>query len=167
MIRPAVAADAADIARVQRAAWMSAYSGFIDPGRIAERSERQTEEAWAARLDSSRAVTWVAVAEGAVVGFGTAGFAEEPDLADVRAANLLALYVDPEHWSHGHGRALQGEALAWMRSEGYSVAVLWVMAGNGRARAFYVKGGWTPEPATLLDDEHFWDAPTLRYRRDL
>jgi GNAT superfamily N-acetyltransferase len=167
VIRRATPEDAEGIARVQGAAWMSAYSGFIDPGRLAERGEVQTRETWEVRLASDRALTWVALEEAAVVGFASAGYAEEEDLASSRVAILLALYVDPERWSQGHGRALHDEAVSWMRSEGYKLGVLWVMAGNGRGRAFYTKAGWTPEPATLVDDPAFWNAPSLRYRMQL
>jgi GNAT superfamily N-acetyltransferase len=165
-VRRAAAEDAAGIAAVQRAAWMASYSGFIDPSRIAERGAQQTEEAWRVRLSGDRAVTWVAAdVAGVVVGFCSAGYAEEDDVPG--AANLLALYVEPETWSRGVGRALHDTALEWMRSEGYREAVLWVMAGNGRARDFYRKAGWVAEPATLIDDPDFWNAPTLRYRRSL
>lgn len=167
-VRRAGVADAAGVAAVQRAAWMSAYSGFIDPSRIAERSAGQTEDAWRVRLSSSRAVTFVAVGEGdAVVGFSSVGYAEEDDLPRETTGTLLALYVEPEQWSRGIGRALHEAALDWMRSQGWTEAVLWVLAGNGRARAFYAKAGWSSEPATLLDDPDFWNAPTLRYRRAL
>ena len=167
MIRRATAGDAAGIARVQAAAWMSAYAGFIDPSKIAAKAENGLER-WTARVASDRALTWVACDEaGEVLGFVAAGRADETDLPSEQTGCLFALYVDPERWSRGVGRGLLECAVEWMRGEGWTQAVLWVLVGNGRARAFYAKAGWRPEPHTVENDPMFWDAPTLRYRREL
>src|SRR5260370_158483 len=59
------------------------------------------------------------------------------DLDPNVAVEVTTMYVLPEHWRVGVGRALMGTAIHDFRVAGYQHATLWVMAANLRARAFY------------------------------
>ena len=63
---------------------------------------------------------------------------------------LRAFYVDPESWGTGLGRALIVEAERRL-AERHTVATLWVLDGNVRARRFYEAGGWRPDGAERRD----------------
>jgi GNAT superfamily N-acetyltransferase len=63
------------------------------------------------------------------------------------AGELYALYVDPGWWSTGTGRALMAAAVERLTASAYQRAVLWVLDGNARARAFYEKAAWQPDGA--------------------
>jgi len=52
--------------------------------------------------------------------------------------------VHPQHWGHGAGRSLLQASERRLREAGFSAAILWVVAGNVRARRFYELAGWRP-----------------------
>ena len=54
-----------------------------------------------------------------------------------------------------------------LEASSYVEAVLWVVAGNGRARRFYEREGWRPDGADVTDDARGFPVTELRYRRDL
>ena len=56
-------------------------------------------------------------------------------VAGCRAEWLDGLYVLPEWWSRGVGRALHDEVLARLRTDGCERCHLWVLEHNDRARA--------------------------------
>jgi GNAT superfamily N-acetyltransferase len=63
---------------------------------------------------------------------------------------LYALYVTPAWWSAGAGRALMGTVLTALETERYRRVVLWVLAGNTRARRFYHRAGFAPDGGTNI-----------------
>jgi RimJ/RimL family protein N-acetyltransferase len=79
---------------------------------------------------------------------------------------LYALYVTPDHWSTGAGRALTDAVLDGLRAAGYRRVVLWTLTENARARRFYAKAGFAPDGATnvLAALGHIEE---VRYARDL
>jgi GNAT superfamily N-acetyltransferase len=79
---------------------------------------------------------------------------------------LYALYVTPAWWSTGTGRALMDHVLTALRADGYPRAVLWVLAGNERARRFYERAGFTPDGSTNVITG-LGSVLELRYARDL
>ncbi|HEY4461458.1 MAG TPA: GNAT family N-acetyltransferase [Streptosporangiaceae bacterium] len=80
---------------------------------------------------------------------GTPGpFPGGQDSAGAPVAELYALYVTPDWWSTGTGRALMDRVLAELRAEGYPRIVLWVLTENARARRFYERCGFRLSGAT-------------------
>ncbi len=77
------------------------------------------------------------------------------------------MYVDPEAWGAGLGRALIVEAERRL-AERHPVATLWVLRGNTRARRFYEAGGWRPD-GTERRDRRVWGAAVdeVSYRKKL
>jgi ribosomal protein S18 acetylase RimI-like enzyme len=164
-IRPALAADAAAIARVRRDSWFAAYTGIIDHAVI----DRATATGGRAVDLPPYRRTLVAAGgdDPAVVGY--AAFGPEravvslpppmtaPPSDDLTPAGragdtgeVYALYVTPAWWSAGVGRALMGSVLAALGEAGYARAVLWVLADNARARRFYEKAGFGADGATNI-----------------
>ena len=160
-IRLANGTDAESIAGVQERGWQAAYrhvfpveqldrGGFIFVSRWRERLLRPPR-GWS---------TFVAERDGAVVGFASVGPSrDEPGIGE-----LYAIYVDPDAWSTGAGRALIEQAEEQLRSE-YAVATLWVLEDNPRARSFYERGGWTPDGARKAEERWGVRAPEVRYRK--
>ena len=96
---------------------------------------------WAVRLDDAAAGLddlRRRRATATVLGFASVG----PSRDERGIGELYALYVDPEHWSTGAGRALMTRAEARLVTE-YAEATLWVLEDNPRARRFYERAGWT------------------------
>jgi GNAT superfamily N-acetyltransferase len=190
VIRSCSAADAAQIAAVQRAGWFAAYEGII-PGEIIDRVTAPDNGARVRQTFRTR--PWqrmiVAVAgkrdtprsgEPAVPGIiGYASFGPETDVLtgrwppqltdagrDGQVAELYALYVRPAWWSTGTDRALMDRVLARNSAARYSSAVLWVLQDNTRARRFYERAGFAPDGAAHRLDQ-LGGVTEVRYRRTL
>lgn len=162
-VRRATPKDAAGIARVQERGWQAAYrhvfpaeeldrGGFIQAERWSERLVRPPE-GWS---------TFVADHDDEVVGFTSVG----PSRDESGIGELYAIYVDPEAWSTGAGRALIERAETELARE-YEHAVLWVLEDNPRAHAFYEKAGWEPDGARKVEPRFGVSAAEVRYRKEL
>ena len=165
MIRAATADDARVVAEIHRRAWLHAYSDFLDPEEIAREPMDEMAERWRERLDHPEIRTWVWDQDGTVVGFVSAGPADEED-GGSGIGSLWALYVDPPAQGAGVGRALLEHAETELRRTGFGEAVLWVFEPNDSSRRFYENRGWVLEDGSATRHGP-WDADGVRYRRAL
>ena len=78
---------------------------------------------------------------------------------------LYAIYVDPDAWSTGAGRALMASAEKRLAAE-WDAALLWVLEENPRARVFYERAGWAPDGVRKAEERFGVRAPEVRYRKD-
>ena len=126
--------------------------GFIDASR------------WRQRLKHPPAgwTTLVAQRDSVVLGFAAVG----PSRDLPRLGELYAIYVDPDEWSGGVGRALMVDAEEQL-GDLYGEATLWVLEENARARQFYERGGWKHDGARKADERWGIAAPEVRYRKRL
>jgi GNAT superfamily N-acetyltransferase len=175
-IRAAAFADAAEIAALQRAGWIAAYSDIIS----AEIIDRVTAPDDGARIRQTfqtrpwqRMIVGVDQGSGRVVGY--ASYGPEVDVLGMlwphpmtsagaagQVSEVYALYVHPDWWSTGVGAALMAAVLA--HTERYPVTVLWVLEQNARARAFYERFGFSADGAVHVLDA-LGAVPEIRYRR--
>jgi GNAT superfamily N-acetyltransferase len=148
IIRPAVRTDAEAMARMH---WLSANTAY---GR---NDPLQRRLAAAERIfDEDETRPFLAEGDdGAVIGILTIGVDE-----------LYAIYVHPQHWGTGVGRALLERAEEEL-AETCDVAVLTCMVENARARRFYERNGW--ELGETVVEPHFGGEPTevCLYRKAL
>ena len=147
--------DAAAIADIQIRTWQVAYS-HVFPGEslgaLSDTHERRTRF-WRDRIEEHRARDHILVGGSGVEPSGFASLGASRD--DHSLGELYAIYVLPEAWGAGVGRALMATALEHMRADGFPEATLWVLADNPRARGFYERSGWTLDDA--FRDEVFLD----------
>jgi ribosomal protein S18 acetylase RimI-like enzyme len=131
--RPAVLADAADIAAVHRLSRASYYGEAPDPedDRAAMWAQLLTEASGDARL------TWVVEDKGGVVGF--LSVRRPPERAGT--LELTAIYVRPENFGQGVGSRLYDVFVD--ARDGEEAGTLEVWAGNRQAIDFYRHRGWT------------------------
>ena len=78
------------------------------------------------------------------------------------AAELVALYVDPERWGRGAGGALMSAALERLAELPYAEVVLWTFKGNDRAISFYERRGWRADGSKRMQPRA--QAESVRYR---
>ncbi|WIY02655.1 GNAT family N-acetyltransferase [Amycolatopsis mongoliensis] len=154
MIRPATVADAAAIGEVHVASWQAAYAGLIPADFLARLSAEPRAASWARRIGDGGPVL-VAEEDGVIVGFAAYG-----------DGRLYALYLLPEYWGRGLGRALHDRVVEELSGDS---VVLWVLSTNERAKAFYVRQGWVDDGATQTEtiDEGRVTLEERRYRRSL
>jgi GNAT superfamily N-acetyltransferase len=149
-VRPAVVADAPGIARVHVGSWQAAYSGLLPADFLAGLSVSRREAFWAESLASPAPHHTVLVAEtpdGTIAGFAASSPSRDDD-ATPDTGELAAIYLLPEFWSQGYGRALHAHALTALATD-FSTATLWVLAGN--TRTFYERTGWTLDGRTKVE----------------
>src|SRR6202020_356708 len=142
LIREATVADAAAIAGIHVRSWQSAYRGMIDDQILDGLSVAKRASDWAGRLRLTRsrgAIPFTLVAEGDEQ---LLGFCNISRLDEDAAATIGALYLEPGHLRTGLGSALLRAALDRLRAAGLHDVVLWVLAANHGARAFYERFGF-------------------------
>jgi GNAT superfamily N-acetyltransferase len=140
-IRLAQPADALDIARVHVRSWQAAYRGLLAQEYLDSlHPEDRAPHYNFSHSDSQQPRTLIATENEAIYGFVTSMPAREPAMQG--AAEIAALYIDPDHWANGIGQTLMKSACKYMVETGYKQAYLWLLAGNTRAERFYTQHGW-------------------------
>jgi GNAT superfamily N-acetyltransferase len=165
-VRPAARADAEPIAELAVRSWREGFRGIvpdeIDP-EAAWRPDR-IEARLEGRLDDG---TRILVAErgGRVAGFVLDGPCRDDD-AVPGTGEVWALYVDPDHWRAGVGRALVEASLARLRADGFGEVTVWTLAESPRNLRFYEALGFRPDGAEQRR-ESFGAPLEVRLRRAL
>ncbi len=141
-VRPARAEDAASIAAVHVDSWRAAYSGLLPDAVLDGLSVERRARHWEQVIDDATPDE-VVVAEvgGRLVGFAHVGPAHDGDTGPT-TGQLGTIYLHPEVWGTGVGRAVHDAGLDLLADEGYGTAVLWMLSTNARARRFYERQGW-------------------------
>ncbi len=165
-IRRALVGDARAIAEIGVRGWQAAYAGILPDDFLASLSVDPREIAWLSLLESveeAGAPTWLAEREGRAVGFVSSGPPRDEDVP-LPGAEIYAIYVVPEAWRSGAGRALMNAAVGHWRTAGVTTLVLWVLEANGRARSFYESQNWRPDGGRQDVDFGGFAATEIRYR---
>jgi len=144
-IRPAHADDAQAIATVHVRSWQAAYRGVVPDAYLDSLSIEQRTTFWRGFLEEpSRPEIWAADADPPIIGWAIISQSRDKDAAP-RTGELNAIYVLPEYWSSGVGRALWIKAKERLSERGFDQVTVWVLADNVRAIRFYKL------PVSLLD----------------
>src|SRR5262249_38069630 len=130
VIREARPDEAATLAAIQRDASLAALAHIFPPDQYPYPMDEVTER-WREALSDEDVAVFVAEENGAAVGG-----------AGARAEWLDGLYVLPEWWRRGVGRALHDHVLEHLRADGSTQCHLWALEHNDRARRFYERLGW-------------------------
>jgi GNAT superfamily N-acetyltransferase len=154
-VRPATVADAARIAEIHIAAWRVAYEELMPRAYLDSLDVQARAARWRKSLDEVRTqIALVAVDDrNEPMGFCLFGLCRDYDLRTTPTGEVFALNVLPARWSCGYGRSLLDATMIDARRIGWSVLKLWVLSGNGRARSFYEKYGFTADGAEKTDTQ--------------
>jgi GNAT superfamily N-acetyltransferase len=155
-VRDAVPDDAEAIARVQVRSAQDGFAGIFTAEALASLDPGPRVALWRERLPL------VAEEEGEIVGFAHVGPSDEEPVGEV-----YRLFVLPERWGTGVGRALMERALEQLRAAGFAEATLWVHQDNPRARRFYEAGGWRLDGAEKELEQFDIRVTEVRYRISL
>ena len=169
-IRGAAPADSSEIARINVLGWKAAAKGHIPAERMvwldATIGERSLYWAAIASGEDNDHVLVVAEKAGEVIGFVHAVPSRDPG-ASSDAAEISTLFVCPEHWGKGVGRALLGAALEELRRREYSSVTLWVLDFNEWARRFYERAAFAPDGSSKVSEFNGIPLGEVRYERSL
>ena len=128
--------DLLSIGHVYCEAWKAAYKGIVPDDFLGG----LTDENCAPRSIPSKGAL-VCEENGKII--GVAAFGARRDRTDARSGELYSIYVLPEYWRMGAGRALFEAALNQLRASGCTSLFLWTLTDNARARRFYERMGMT------------------------
>jgi GNAT superfamily N-acetyltransferase len=157
VIRPATPADAEAVARIHVETWQAAYTHVFSSEALAGMSTAERAEM------HRRWPPLVAEVDGELVGFVSVG----RDREEGGDGELYAIYVHPDHWGTGVGRALIQAGEERLRELGHSDAILWVLEDNPRARRFYELAGWSTDGTTRPIEIFGVEVPEIRYSKML
>lgn len=159
--------DAEPIAALHIRTWQIAYQGQLPDDYLDNLSQqlKRRIEFWRTEISTPRTSQneiWVVDTETRVDGFAAIGPAREADPNLI--GELYAIYVDPNRWGQGLGRALFTHATNRLASLEYSTAILWVLESNVRARRFYEIAGWSVDGGSKLESRPGLDLREVSYR---
>ena len=162
LLRAAEPADALAVARVHIRAWQVGFSGLLPQASLDALSPelRATRYSFGSP-DPDKPATLVTVEGDAIRGFVTTAPSDLPGIGQ-----LVALYVDPEHWGRGLAATLVAAGRAVLATR-FETAVLWHLVGNARAERFYRIDGWAPDGAKRTDELMGIAVDEVRFRRSL
>jgi GNAT superfamily N-acetyltransferase len=169
-VRPAVAEDASEIARIQLVTWRTAYRSLL-PARVLD-----DWDAEAATTTWQVAVTTpptpahgvlVALERNAVVGFAAFGPAElgQGEQADPAGptSEVSTLLVEPRWGRRGHGSRLLAAVADLARAGGAARLQVWLPDSDRVSAGFYESAGWAPDGwARVLETDGDAASPPLR-----
>jgi len=162
IVRDATGDDAEGIERIRVRGWQVAYRHLYPPDEL----DRLPVDAsrWRRRIERPPRGWTILVAGsgGRLLGFASTG----PSRDEPGVGELYAIYVDPDAWSQGAGRALLAHAEGRLAAA-YAHATLWVLEQNGRARRFYEAAGWIPDGGRQEVERLGVSPPEVRYRKRL
>jgi GNAT superfamily N-acetyltransferase len=156
-VRPARAADAASLARVQVASWRREFAGIVPAALLAELTSDEAEGVWRDRWreaitnpPTSRhhvlaAVTGAPPRE--VVGFASAGPATDTDRWPGTDGEVYELRVLPERTGHGHGSRLLHAVADTLTEDGFHTVSIWALEADTARRRFLESSGWAADGA--------------------
>ncbi len=146
--------DAAAIANIEVTSMQVAYREFMPAVHLEKMDRSSNAERWKNALQPAPDplvapdhLVVVAVHEKTVVGYVGAGKSNEKDVGFI--SNLFIL---PEYWGVGIGKALMGEAMEIFRDFKFHAAILCAYCDNTRARRFYERLGWTLNGQTYTQE---------------
>ncbi|MEU2391551.1 GNAT family N-acetyltransferase [Streptomyces sp. NPDC007369] len=150
MIRAAHPADLDSIADLHTRARATYYRGRLPEEAYAGAAGLAlSREGWSRAVARPAAEGMVLCAEEDGRLTGVAAFRTAAD-----GTTLTQLHVDPAHWRRGIGAALHAACLDAWRAAGVDRVRLEVYEHNLRARAFYARHGWRPDPAVPRSGSH-------------
>ena len=152
-VRKALQSDADAIADIWLDGWHDGHRGLVPHELV----EVRTPASFTARAAARIGDTTVATVDGTVAGF-----------VMVVGDEVEQVYVSSLHRGTGVAAALMAEAERGVRANGHTTAWLAVVAGNARARAFYLSAGWRDEGRfvySATSDSGAIDVPCHRYTK--
>lgn len=148
-VRPALAEEAEEIARVQALAWRTAYREVLPPELLDDWDVPAAAETWRAAITAPPTPghgVLVALERATIVGFTAYGPAElagdEQPSAAGPTNEILALLVEPRWGRRGHGSRLLSAVADLSRRAAVGRLQTWVLEDDRVTARFLEAGGW-------------------------
>lgn len=153
--------------QIRTAAWRAAYAGLVDAEVLAGLPEEASER-YVRHLAEHPDLELTLVAEKGpyVIGFAVFTWdrteSSEEDAGPGVPGDVRMLYVHPDHWSRGTGRALMREGERWLTGQGLLPIRVWELEGNEVSRRFYTRYGFVPDGERRTEEISGAELPCAR-----
>jgi len=121
---------------------------------------------WSKAITQPTTVVLVATLEASIVGFCSSLPSRDAD-ATPNVGEIAAIYVDPTFWRSGFGSSLVEATVESARQRNFTELTLWVLTGNGSARAFYEARGFKTDGHSKTEQHPGFSIHETRYRRGI
>jgi GNAT superfamily N-acetyltransferase len=150
-VRAATPDDVAEIARIHRDTWRTAYRELLPEEVLAGIDVAGTAPAWAEAVADDQVL--VAVEGRWLVGFCVVGRAPAEEVAradgslpdDAGTTALVSVLVEPRWGRRGHGGRLLAAASDRLLGVGATRGIAWVPEADKSSIGFYGKADWEPD----------------------
>jgi GNAT superfamily N-acetyltransferase len=141
ILRPALSADAAGLARVGVETWRTAYKGIVADEILAKLSVESSRQRWLERLEhpNPKSFTWLVETAGEVIGFSSGGAERDGDPR--YQGEIYALYLLQEYQHQGFGRRLVEASVCSLLANEMTNMLIWVLRENPSRRFYEALGG--------------------------
>lgn len=151
-VRPAIAADAHLIARIQVRSWQESFGDLLPAGALAaitdEAAEGRYAQHWQTSIErppSSHHRVLTALSGNTITGFVAFGPCTDDDRWPRTDAELLTLTVDPSRRGEGHGSRLLNAVVDLLREDAYETLSVWAFEDDDALRRFLTSSGWATD----------------------
>jgi GNAT superfamily N-acetyltransferase len=151
-VRPALADDAGEIARIQVVTWRTAYRSVLPAAVLDEWDEDAATSTWRVAITGPPTPghgVLVALERNTIVGFAAFGPAELT--ADERqdpsgpTTEVSTLLVEPRWGRRGHGSRLLSAVADLAANAGTARLQVWLLEDDQISARFYESAGWAPD----------------------
>jgi GNAT superfamily N-acetyltransferase len=165
IIRKARESDILGLAETHVASWRAAYRGLMPDKIIEKHTVESRSVAWTKTLVDPTQRILVCISDERVAGFSYFGRSREKH-AEPTEAELMAIYVHPDYWRRGIGRAICRETIENLRGN-FSTVIVWVLRDNHNTRKFYEAMDFKLIEGMEKQLPWFGNVPEVCYRREL
>jgi RimJ/RimL family protein N-acetyltransferase len=167
-VRHAEISDSEGIARVHTRSWQSAYRGLLPDEWLDALRWEDRKVRWDAILASGNKnhVYVATTVQKEIIGFASSGPSRDEDIDQEEVHELYAIYLTPEYWGKGIGKALLNAIMKDVPKTAKRLE-LWVLEDNASGRRFYESKGFTLDGATKLAEIDGYQLEEVRYRIQL
>ncbi len=136
--------DAQETGNIYAQSWKYAYKDIIPQSYLDNISGTN----WACNLSGGRK-SLVMTESGKII--GTASFSKSRWTSHEDYGEIVSIYFLPEYIGKGYGKALLDRTMEELKQLGFEKILLWVLADNQRARAFYERNGFAATEEFQMD----------------
>jgi ribosomal protein S18 acetylase RimI-like enzyme len=164
-VRQATHADARRIAQIHVETWRGAYRGHMPDSVLDALDADKRTFFWKNHLGKQPHGIFVVESGKPIIGFCDLVPSRDKDSNPNEVGEIAAIYVLPEFWRKGAGKALCHFSLQAAKLQKYSSVTLWVLTSNAAARKFYEAMGLRLDGATKVEQGlNNYEFHEVRYR---
>lgn len=159
-IRRMLRKDEAEVGRLYAKSWQAGYKGLLPQDYLDGLGEWRWDSKFTG-LPGCFVITHGDI----IVGHSCARAAADEAMSGW--GEVWTLYVLPEYWGKGFGKALLQNSVDWLMEQGYERVYLWALETNTRARRFYEKQGFRENGDTMRCEIGGTIVTDIRYIKDI